>query len=546
MKKNLIVLICLVFFDAFSQTLSVTGKYEQSFFENGAVKTSIFTNPLINKGENKMVNEKPSFTDHSIYSSAIRWSFSEPTGIANNMTISGDGLVGYCGWYLNNKRISAYGNTNSTPYWDFSTPSLSTYNYICASDTGIVAAGSYQNIYLFDKNSSTPFLNFDLTTLPDTGNAGPVGITSNGAYLIGTASRSDTSTIMGFSKTSSTPIWKFRVIKPIQGVKIAKSDSLAIINTYYNYWVINVYTGAIRYRDTITNGTQTSQGISGNGNYIATINYKGYVNVYQWSGTAYSLLWQYQEVPGTYYNWMSAVDISNDGTYLATGSLIFVTSSSYDGRIRFFKISNGNTPIWSYVGMGDEVTDIHFSKNGKILAACSWGDLSDTAKDFLVFKVPALTNTPIYSLNIPGSPYACGISNDGTSAIVGGKAVHARAMGYGGTYYNIYVDTSDNPLKINNTSSNTPNTYKLGQNYPNPFNPTTKIGFQIKEAGLVTLKVYDVLGKEVATLVNEKLQAGEYEVPFSVGQNSLLQSGVYFYRLQTNGFTDTKKLVLVK
>jgi M6 family metalloprotease-like protein len=87
------------------------------------------------------------------------------------------------------------------------------------------------------------------------------------------------------------------------------------------------------------------------------------------------------------------------------------------------------------------------------------------------------------------------------------------------------------------------NEYKLSQNYPNPFNPTTKISFQIKEFGFVTLKLYDLLGKEVATLVNDKLKSGVYEVQFS-GEN--LSSGIYFYKLVTGNYSDVKKMILVK
>ncbi|MCX6166267.1 MAG: T9SS type A sorting domain-containing protein, partial [Ignavibacteriae bacterium] len=81
------------------------------------------------------------------------------------------------------------------------------------------------------------------------------------------------------------------------------------------------------------------------------------------------------------------------------------------------------------------------------------------------------------------------------------------------------------------------------QNYPNPFNPNTIIRFQIKDSRFVTLKVYDMLGKEVATLVNEKLAAGTYEATFDASQYT---SGVYFYRLQTENFTDTKRMILIK
>jgi glycosidase len=88
-----------------------------------------------------------------------------------------------------------------------------------------------------------------------------------------------------------------------------------------------------------------------------------------------------------------------------------------------------------------------------------------------------------------------------------------------------------------------PGEYGLGQNYPNPFNPATTISYQIRSAGGVTLRVYDVLGREVATLVNGYQPPGTYGVTFD---GSRLSSGVYFYRLQSGSFVNTKKMVLAK
>jgi len=85
--------------------------------------------------------------------------------------------------------------------------------------------------------------------------------------------------------------------------------------------------------------------------------------------------------------------------------------------------------------------------------------------------------------------------------------------------------------------------FGLFQNYPNPFNPTTNIEFRITEFGLTTLRVYDVLGKEITTLVNEEKPAGSYEVEFSAAN---LPSGVYFYKLQAGSFVETKKMVLLR
>jgi hypothetical protein len=88
-----------------------------------------------------------------------------------------------------------------------------------------------------------------------------------------------------------------------------------------------------------------------------------------------------------------------------------------------------------------------------------------------------------------------------------------------------------------------PTEYSLDQNYPNPFNPNTTIKFQIPQDGLVTLKVYDILGAEVATLFNEEKSVGRYEVNFDA---SSLASGVYLYRIQVNDFVSTKKMILMK
>jgi hypothetical protein len=91
----------------------------------------------------------------------------------------------------------------------------------------------------------------------------------------------------------------------------------------------------------------------------------------------------------------------------------------------------------------------------------------------------------------------------------------------------------------------------LNQNYPNPFNPITKIKFTLphhsngerKGASLVTLKVYDVLGREIKTLINKELSPGSHDVNFD-GRN--LTSGVYFYRLDAGSFVQTKKMVLLR
>jgi hypothetical protein len=89
--------------------------------------------------------------------------------------------------------------------------------------------------------------------------------------------------------------------------------------------------------------------------------------------------------------------------------------------------------------------------------------------------------------------------------------------------------------------------YSLNQNYPNPFNPSTQITYSIAKAGNVSLKVYDVIGREVATLVNGQQAAGTYDVSFNAANGGRsLASGVYFYRLEAGTFTATHKMMLLK
>lgn len=110
-----------------------------------------------------------------------------------------------------------------------------------------------------------------------------------------------------------------------------------------------------------------------------------------------------------------------------------------------------------------------------------------------------------------------------------------------------YIFNNNSTIGIKNISNNSPGKYILSQNYPNPFNPSTIIGLSLKENCFVSLKVYDLLGKEIESLVNNNMNAGKYELNFDANN---LPGGIYFYRLEVNSsngkFTDTKKMILIK
>jgi hypothetical protein len=136
------------------------------------------------------------------------------------------------------------------------------------------------------------------------------------------------------------------------------------------------------------------------------------------------------------------------------------------------------------------------------------------------------------------------ISNTGSATFLTGGQIYLRAgvsVVLGGVFKTI-LDTALVGVEDENGKI-VPEGFSLDQNYPNPFNPTTKIKFSIPELAFVTLKVFDVVGNEIETLVDQEKPAGSYEVQFSAID---LPSGIYFYQLRAGNFVETKKMILMK
>ena len=134
----------------------------------------------------------------------------------------------------------------------------------------------------------------------------------------------------------------------------------------------------------------------------------------------------------------------------------------------------------------------------------------------------------LYSVNVMPS-----IDGNNSYEILAGTRDGVVASLSGGTDVITYIETVEE----------IPADFALLQNYPNPFNPSTKIEFKIPAAGLVSIKVYDLLGREVITLITDDLQPGNYTIDFDA---STLASGIYFYTLNTGEFNSTKKMILLK
>lgn len=132
-------------------------------------------------------------------------------------------------------------------------------------------------------------------------------------------------------------------------------------------------------------------------------------------------------------------------------------------------------------------------------------------------------------------------NNENTLIIQSQRVANLFLQEFGARYEN--AGGTDVLLGVADNNGQVPASYSLSQNYPNPFNPSTTIAFALPSNGMVTLTIYDVLGREIASLVNSEMSAGSYSVQWNA---SALSSGVYFYRLQSAHFAETKKLLLQK
>jgi len=140
----------------------------------------------------------------------------------------------------------------------------------------------------------------------------------------------------------------------------------------------------------------------------------------------------------------------------------------------------------------------------------------------------------VYSTPVPSMTWGYYTDNQTGCTMTGGTSQSRRpnVKFHFQTYYGINTNRNSNPIN-----------YSLSQNYPNPFNPVTRIDFEIPKKGFVSLKVFDILGREVRTLVFEEKPAGAYSIDFNASD---LSSGVYLYRINAGDFSEIKRMILVK
>jgi len=248
-------------------------------------------------------------------------------------------------------------------------------------------------------------------------------------------------------------------------------------------------------------------------------------------------------------NTLYSIFFTNDSTGFCT-----------DGSSIFKSANGGLNWNWQFFGNANQCIYFPSDTIGYITAGGTIGKTSNAGVNWFDLIVPAvLQYSGIYFIN-NNTGYVTGSNGDSRKTTNGGTSWTVMTLpvstfinsvffvnsttGYMCGYNGVILKTTNGGLTTaENNSTHFPNKYVLEQNFPNPFNPVTAINFDIPKNEYVTLKIFDILGKEVTTLVDEPLTPGKYEVKFD-GRG--LSSGVYFYQLNTSDFKDVKSMLLIK
>ena len=282
------------------------------------------------------------------------------------------------------------------------------------------------------------------------------------------------------------------------------------------------------------------------------------------NGIIYAATWGYGVYKST-DNGSTWIQINNGlGAFLAMQSITSTSNGDvYVGTVGggVFKTTDGTN--WTQLTIGYNVIWAMGSTSTAVFAGTYGGGLFKSVDAGASWTVVSTLNVQfVYSLSVDGTGniFVSSLTNGVFESSDNGTTWTALGMGgsnvcsvtANSTSNNIIAGTKDGKVfKISGTQATTgvnkidqlPVDFKLSQNYPNPFNPTTTIEFALPKAGKYTLKIYNVLGQEVASLINNELNAGNFKVTFDA---SRVASGIYIYRLNGNNVNISKKMMLIK
>jgi hypothetical protein len=291
----------------------------------------------------------------------------------------------------------------------------------------------------------------------------------------------------------------------------------------------------------------------------------------QWSGTQWDNVYKYTYTYDSNHNvlvevdqlWLTSQWFDSDrytSTYSGNNLITYLAESS-----NFVSWSNASLDTYTYDGNNNRITDVYQLWNGIGWQNSSKDTMGYNSGNYLTSDLYLLWNganwdntslqTNTYDINNNrvrtlyqdwNSTSWDNTDQDSAGYNSNGDISFDIFQGWSGTDWvneTKYIYNYAGVTAVDNNLTTVPSHYYLSNNYPNPFNPTTNIKYSLSSGGFVTLKVYDIIGREVATLVNENQSSGNYTVRFD---GSGLSSGVYLYQLKVNNFVSTKKLVLMK
>ena len=247
--------------------------------------------------------------------------------------------------------------------------------------------------------------------------------------------------------------------------------------------------------------------------------------------------------------WVAGNDSANKPEDVEVDILgnVYVTGSSFAGtsaNCATIKFNSSGVRQWISIynylpeALGDYANDLELDAAGNVYITGSSQTQGGTNRDVLTVKY---NNDGVekwvarYDAANSEEAFALALDAPGNVYIAGYRTITPNT--------DFLTIKYSQTVGINQISSEIPDGFSLSQNYPNPFNPVTNLEFAISDLGYVSLKIYDINGREISTLVNEKMSAGSYIVQWDASNYS---SGSYLYKLDSEGFTETKKMILMK
>ncbi|MGC9367611.1 MAG: hypothetical protein ACP5FK_11305 [bacterium] len=512
-------------------------------------------------GSSSYINYNPGYS-----ASQVLWHYSAASGLTGkNTSIGLNSTYVFAGsWYGGAKMFQGIGGSG-TPEWEMSQPSVGANQYWKYWATSAVSSENSDIFYSlsswevwddmntpsnynddtlisvnfqvskYNHTSATPQWTWDGTDYFIQGSVdepGKVAVSDDGDYVAVTGIIENHLAVMVFGENSSNPLLVYQdssLTSDARQLRITGDGSKVIFRKSAVLYRVDVATGNLEATYSLDASTDCF-GVSSDGSVVAY----GFTNAYiiQWNGSGYSSLYSFP-VSG-YYGGAAAVNDSNDLVYFG-----FYKNNYLSNRIYCYDISQNNI-IWVYdypTGSGgnqDIISWLDCSEDGRWLVAGSWGCQYGGGDEVEVFDCQNPTS-PAFTINTPGSVFHVDISPDGGYISSTGKHVHANTMGSGIDLYFAETDALGIAEQPGYSLSNKPVISNLtGSN--------VSISFNLITTTRVKLDVYDVKGSRIATLIDQIMNPGNYEIERELS----FPCGIYIYKFALDDFSSSGKLIVAQ